>query len=163
MKGLLTAWQGLEVLRETVSGSAEWLLREHEQMHQPGKMLFALGIIESKTGLLVLDPSKSWWSQNHLMERVSKELGRHVLAMVDEQFNAFGVRWFEQGRNTRVVLRVGPQLELQGPTMIEEVGFDMSQLNGDAVRSLIGVPSAFNEEPMRVLTLRDHVAEELLR
>ncbi|NUP07497.1 MAG: hypothetical protein HOW73_15720 [Polyangiaceae bacterium] len=163
---LVDACPELQILRDVKGELGEAFLEEHRAPRPSGYVVSVLGLWQDGPDTVCLDPSRSWWSETAIMERLSSRLSRVLCAMSDPDFGAFGVRWYEEGRRVRSILRVAEQLELDGPTMIEEVGVDIGRLEADGVRRIARLPSTTDlatKIPLRVVTVRDPIAESLLK
>lgn len=166
LAALAVACPELQIARDEADMTGEVLASEHRGLPIPGQVLSALGLLEEGEEVLCIDPSKSWWSEASVMERLSIRLGRVLCAMVDESFHAFGVRWYEDGRRVRGVLKLGPQLDMEGPTQREEVGVDMGRFDAAGARRVARLPAMQDLSklgPLRVVVVRDPIAESLLR
>jgi len=162
---LLGAWPELEVIEDRSGADIEALRRAFVEAPVTGLVLTVVGLVAWRGETLCIDPSRSWWSETATMARLSAPLGRVVCAIVDVPFAAFGVRWFERGAALRKVLVANGHLELDGPTVQDEVGFDIGKLDAPTARAVARLPDELaleHIEPVRVITLRDHAAESLL-
>jgi len=165
VSALLGAWPELEVIEDRSGADIDALRRAFVEAPVTGLVLTVVGLVVWRGETLCIDPSRSWWSETATMARLSAKLGRVVCAIVDVPFAAFGVRWFERGAALRKVLVANGHLELDGPTVQDEVGFDIGKLDAPTARAVARLPDELaleHIEPVRVLVLRDHAAESLL-
>ena len=165
LSALLGAWPDLEVLQDTKVSDIRELRRAFVEAPVTGLVLTVVGLATWHGETLCIDPSRSWWSEGAMMARLSATLGRVVCAIVDVPFAAFGVRWFERGTAVRKVLIANGHFELEGPTVQDEVGFDIGKLDAATARAVARLPDELlleHMEPVRVILLRDHAAESLL-
>ncbi len=164
LEALCVGLTDAEVIQDLSHSSLEELRQAREVSDRMGRVVHVLGLCQLTEGVLCLDPGRSWWSESRIIAGLSARLGRVLVGIADEPFQAFGVRWWEQGKVVRSVLRVSGQVELEGPTMSEEVGVEISKLDASRVHAVLGMREAelaATLEP-RLVIVRDHGAERML-